>query len=84
MSVARRSETRTATMTPSNTRPGVERRPRSLARTLRRGQAMVEYSVVSHFLLFSGTVLLLPLIAKLYAALDAFYRGMYMVISQGS
>ena len=61
----------------------VDPRPTRLRRALARGQAMVEYSVVSHFLLFSGSVLLLPLIVKLFAALDQFYRGIYMVLCQG-
>ena len=70
-------------MKPSSASQNTEKR-RSLARALTRGQAMVEYSVVSHFLLFSGTVLLLPLVVKLINALDTFYRGMYVVICQGS
>lgn len=67
----------------TNTRSAEPRGARALVRRLARGQAMIEYSVVSHFLLFSGTVLLLPLIVKLINALNTFYHGMYMTICNG-
>lgn len=65
------------------TRKNTELRRARLGRALTRGQAMVEYSIVSHFLLFSGTLLLLPLVVKLMNALNTFYHGMYMVICNG-
>lgn len=45
-----------------------------------RGQAMVEYSVISHFILFSGTLLLLPVITKMFEGLTKFYDSVYTVI----
>lgn len=45
-----------------------------------RGQAMVEYSVVSHFLLIGGSAALLPVIARLFEGINAFYDSVYAVI----
>lgn len=55
--------------------------PRALLRRLSaRGQAMVEYSVITHFLLIGGTVLLLPVITKLYEGLSAYFESIYFVL----
>ncbi|GMU60144.1 MAG: hypothetical protein AMXMBFR34_19070 [Myxococcaceae bacterium] len=61
-------------MKPSNAEP------RKLRRLKPRGQAMVEYSIVAHFILFSGTLLLLPVITKMFEALTAFYDSVYSII----
>lgn len=58
---------------------------RSLLRRLStRGQAMVEYSVITHFLLIGGTVLLLPVITKLYEGLSAYFESIYFVLHTGA
>lgn len=52
-----------------------------------RGQAMVEYSVVTHALLGMGVVGLMPLIfgnRGLLAALNTFYDSVYFVLSTGA
>lgn len=51
-----------------------------LRRLSARGQAMVEYSVITHFLLIGGTVLLLPVITKLYEGLSAYFESIYFVL----
>lgn len=61
-------------MKPSNAEPRTQRRLSP------RGQAMVEYSVVAHFILFSGTLLLLPVITRMFEALTAFYDSVYSII----
>lgn len=45
-----------------------------------RGQAMVEYSVVSHFLLIGGSAALLPVITRLFEGINQFYDSVYAVI----
>jgi len=45
-----------------------------------RGQAMVEYSLISHFMLIGGTLLLLPVINQLLNAITTFYDSVYTVI----
>ncbi len=54
----------------------------SLARRLRapRGQAMVEYSVISHFILIGGTLLLLPVVTELFNGISQFYDSVYTII----
>jgi len=50
----------------------------------RRGQAMVEYSVVSHFLLVGGTLALLPVMGTLFEAFSKFYESLFYVINNGA
>jgi Flp pilus assembly pilin Flp len=45
-----------------------------------RGQAMVEYSIISHFILFSGTLFLLPVIKTLLESISKFYDSVYAII----
>ncbi|MCC6334744.1 MAG: hypothetical protein IT380_12265 [Myxococcales bacterium] len=59
----------------STERPGLFRRLSA------RGQAMVEYSVITHFLLIGGTVLLLPVITKLYESLSLYFESIYFVLN---
>jgi hypothetical protein len=53
---------------------------KSTKRKSPRGQAMVEYSVVSHFLLLGGSMALLPVIQKLFEGISLFYDGVYTII----
>ncbi len=54
------------------------------ARSSPRGQAMVEYSVVTHFLLIGGTLALLPVMSILYDSLSKYYESIFFVLSTGA
>lgn len=45
-----------------------------------RGQAMVEYSVISHFILIGGSLLLLPVVTELFNGISQFYDSVYTII----
>ncbi|MFO0597230.1 MAG: hypothetical protein U0228_18095 [Myxococcaceae bacterium] len=45
---------------------------------------MVEYSVVSHFLLVGGTLALLPVMGTLFEAFSKFYESLFYVINNGA
>ena len=45
---------------------------------------MVEYSVVTHFLLIGGTLALLPVFSILYNSLSKFYESIFFVLSTGA
>ena len=49
-----------------------------------RGQAMVEYSLISHALLIGGGLGLMPIIAKLYEGLDLYYKSIFFVLTSGA
>lgn len=49
-----------------------------------RGQAMVEYSVVTHAILIGGGGMLLPLIVKFYEGLSKFYDSVYFVLNSAA
>jgi hypothetical protein len=49
-----------------------------------RGQAMVEYSVVTHFLLIGGTLALMPVMSILYNSLSKYYESIFFVLSTGA
>jgi hypothetical protein len=52
-----------------------------------RGQAMVEYSVIAHFILLGGGMALVPIIfgpEGLFEALNRFYDSVYFVLSTGA
>ena len=66
------------TVTPRS--PSAERRLRRAT----RGQAMVEYSLVTHFMLVGGALGLLPVMAKLFEALSTFYESIFFVLSSGA
>jgi len=57
---------------------------RRALKRLQRGQAMVEYSVITHAIVIGGGLALLPVIAKLLEALDTFYQGIYFVLENGA
>lgn len=66
-------------------RASTEPRPAGLLRRLsRRGQAMVEYSIITHFILIGGVSLMLPLIVRLYDGLSKYFEGIYFVLSSGA
>ncbi|MDX2008836.1 MAG: hypothetical protein SFW67_01515 [Myxococcaceae bacterium] len=58
---------------------------RSLRQRLRRGQSMVEYSVVSHaILLIGGTSMLgVAQYLRLFQSLDIYLRSIYTVLRMG-
>lgn len=58
--------------------------PKAVKRGKPRGQAMVEYSVVTHFLLIGGTGALLPVIVRLFEGISQFYDGVYTIIETGA
>jgi hypothetical protein len=45
---------------------------------------MLEYSLVTHFLLVGGSLALLPVMAKLFEALSTFYESIFFVLSSGA
>lgn len=49
-----------------------------------RGQAMLEYSLVTHFLLVGGTLMLLPVVGMLFDALTEFYDSIFFVLNTGA
>jgi hypothetical protein len=53
---------------------------KKLTRKAPRGQAMVEYSVVSHFLLMGGSAVMMKVIPRLFEAINMFYDSVYTVI----
>jgi hypothetical protein len=53
---------------------------RAVRRRAPRGQAMVEYTVVGHFLLLGGGLALLPAINLMLKSLTLFYESVYTVI----
>ncbi len=58
---------------------------RSLRHRLARGQAMIEYSIVSHALLAigAGATLGIAQYLKLFTALDTYLRSVYTVLAMG-
>jgi hypothetical protein len=41
---------------------------------------MVEYSVVSHFLLMGGSLVMMKIIPRLFEGINEFYNSVYTVI----
>ena len=58
--------------------------PRARAWRRLRGQAMVEYSVVTHFILIGGTFTFLQSYVQFYDALTKFYKGVYFVLNNAA
>lgn len=57
----------------------------TLKRALRpRGQAMVEYTVVAHFLFVVGGVAFFPLIIAFFKALNTFYQSVFFVLQRST
>lgn len=46
----------------------------------RRGQAMVEYSMVSHVLLIGGAAMAWPFMSALMNAMNLYYQSVYFII----
>lgn len=57
---------------------------RRLIRKGRRGQAMVEYSVVSHFLLVGGGFVMMKVLPTFFEALTSYYESLFFVLSSGA
>jgi hypothetical protein len=49
-----------------------------------RGQAMLEYSAVSHYLLIGGAGTLLYFAKELYNMLSLYFEGIYFVLRSSS
>ncbi|MBL8910064.1 MAG: hypothetical protein JNM17_05085 [Archangium sp.] len=45
---------------------------------------MVEYSLVSHFLLVGGALAMMPVMSKLYGAFSQFYAGVFFILNNGA
>lgn len=60
----------------SSKRPNTRRAPRRAP----RGQAMLEYSLVSHFILLGGSATMLFWSARLFEGINKFYDSVYTVI----
>lgn len=73
------------TTTMLQTQPSPRRRG-SLKQRLRRGQSMVEYSIVSHALLLlgSGAVMGISQYLRLFDALDTYLKSVYTVLAMGA
>ena len=52
-----------------------------LLRRMRRGQAMVEYTLVTHALLIGGVVAVWPFLGYMMKAFDIYYRSIYFVLN---
>ena len=46
-----------------------------------RGQAMLEYSVITHFILVGGALAGWPFVSKLIQGLSAYYLSIYFVVT---
>lgn len=55
-----------------------------LKRRSPRGQAMVEYSVVTHFLLLGMTPPLMFVMSTLYDSLSKYYESIFKVLQNGA
>lgn len=60
----------------ATTEPRVRRAP--------RGQAMIEYSLVSHALLLGGAFAMLPLMGVLFQSFSKFYENLFFVLNNGA
>lgn len=47
----------------------------------RRGQAMMEYTMVSHVLLIGGMGMAWPFMSALMNAMDLYYQSIYFIVS---
>lgn len=61
-----------------NSKPQTEAARRRLKAP--RGQAMVEYSVIAHFLLIGGTGMLLVVVPRLFQGISQFYDSVYTIV----
>jgi hypothetical protein len=59
-------------------------RQSALAHRSRRGQAAVEYSMVTHFMFFAGALTMFPIVMRLMEAITTFYDSVYAVIQTGA
>jgi hypothetical protein len=47
----------------------------------RRGQAMLEYTLVAHVILLGGTMLVWPFLVYMMRALNVYFQSIYFVLS---
>lgn len=59
----------------------VKRAARSLSRRWKRGQAMVEYSIIVYFLALAGGVSIITVIPMLMGALNKYLQGIYFMLN---
>lgn len=66
--------------------PRTPRRNATLGKRLRRGQSMVEYSIVTHALLLLGTGAAMGIsqYLRLFDSLDIYLRSVYTVLAMGA
>lgn len=66
--------------------PRTPRRNPTLGKRLRRGQSMVEYSIVTHALLLLGTGAAMGIsqYLRLFDSLDIYLRSVYTVLAMGA
>ena len=57
---------------------------RAPVRRAPRGQAMIEYSLVSHALLLGGAFAMLPLMGVLFQSFSKFYENLFFVLNNGA
>jgi hypothetical protein len=50
-------------------------------KALRRGQAMLEYTMVAHALLLGGAMLVWPFLTYLMRALSIYFQSIYFVLN---
>lgn len=65
-------------------RPTSDRPEGRLKRRPPRGQAMLEYSAVSHYLMIGGAGTLLYFAKELYNMLSLYFEGIYFVLRSSS
>lgn len=67
-------------------RKTVTKRLATVAKRLRapRGQATVEYSLVSHAILLGGALPMIVIMNKLFDAFSTFYASIYFVLNSGA
>lgn len=56
----------------------------AIRRVLQRGQAALEYSLVSHAMLMGGGLAMMPVVVKLFDALNKYLDSLYFVLQTGA
>ncbi len=52
-----------------------------MRRRLQRGQAMLEYTMVTHAILIGGTMLVWPFLIRMLNALTVYFQSIYFVLN---
>ncbi len=53
----------------------------SLRRRIRRGQAMLEYTMVSHAILLGGTIVVWPFLSYLLRGISIYFKSIFFVLN---